>query len=158
MPYRPSKRVRQGESAKELWTLKLCCSTGNKLSLRRSHPYIQMGKRRLPLRCIASHLNGGLVARSIEVLNREIRSQVDKLRDRMWSGSRPTRLPAAWARSSRARSRRRRRSGFRSRAAFPRGRRLSRHARFRKNSDTGEGEDGCPYDLMRWSRFKNERP
>jgi len=29
---------------------------------------------------------------------------------------------------------------------------------FRKNPETGEGEDGCPYELMRWSRFKNEPP
>jgi len=29
---------------------------------------------------------------------------------------------------------------------------------FRKDPETGEGEDGCPYELMRWSRFKNEPP
>jgi type I restriction enzyme M protein len=29
---------------------------------------------------------------------------------------------------------------------------------FRKDPVTGEGEDGCPYELMRWSRFKNEKP
>ncbi len=24
---------------------------------------------------------------------------------------------------------------------------------FRKDPETGQGEDGCPYDLMRWSRL-----
>ena len=44
------------------------------------------------------------------------------------------------------------------RRIFPEGRDDIQSPGFRKDAQTGEGENGCPYELMRWSRFKNEAP
>lgn len=48
--------------------------------------------------------------------------------------------------------------GYVARVIFPAGTDGLATPGFRKDKDTGEGEDGCPYELMRWSRFKNEKP
>lgn len=51
-----------------------------------------------------------------------------------------------------------RKQGYVARRIFPEGRDDIQSPGFRKDPDTGEGENGCPYELMRWSRFKNEPP
>jgi type I restriction enzyme M protein len=51
-----------------------------------------------------------------------------------------------------------RKQGYTARRIFPEGRDDIQSPGFRKDPETGEGENGCPYELMRWSRFKNEPP
>jgi len=104
------------------------------------------------------------------MLTGEIRSQINKLRDALWSGgvSNPLtgveqityllfikRLDEIQTREE-AKAQALKRPI--ARRIFPEGRDDIQSPNFRKDPHTGEGEDGCPYELMRWSRFKNETP
>ncbi len=104
------------------------------------------------------------------MLNREIRSQVDKLRDAMWSGGVSNPLTGVEQLTyllfirrldeiqSREEAKAQALGRPLARQIFPEGTDGLATPGFRKDPDTGEGEDGCPHDLMRWSRFKNEKP
>jgi type I restriction enzyme M protein len=104
------------------------------------------------------------------MLTGTIRSQIDKLRDALWSGgvSNPMvgvelltyllfikRLDEIQTREEAMAQALKRPVA---RVIFPEGTDGLATPGFRKDPQTGEGVDGCPYDLMRWSRFKNEKP
>lgn len=104
------------------------------------------------------------------MLNGAIRAQVDRLRDALWSGgvSNPLtgveqltyllfirRLDEIQSREEAKAQALHRPLG---RGIFPEGTDGLATPGFRKDPATGAGEDGCPYELMRWSRFKNEKP
>jgi type I restriction enzyme M protein len=104
------------------------------------------------------------------MLNREIRGQVDKLRDALWSGGVSNPLTGVEQLTyllfirrldeiqSREEAKAQALNRPLARAIFPEGNDGLATPGFRKDPVTGEGEDGCPYELMRWSRFKNEKP
>ena len=104
------------------------------------------------------------------MLTAPIRSQINKMRDDLWSGgvSNPMtgveqltnllfikRLDEIQTREEAMAQALKRPVA---RVIFPAGTDGLATPGFRKDKDTGEGEDGCPYELMRWSRFKNEKP
>lgn len=104
------------------------------------------------------------------MLTGTIRSQIDKLRDALWSGgvSNPMmgvelltyllfikRLDEIQTREEAMAQALKRPVA---RMIFPEGTDGLATPGFRKDPQTGEGVDGCPYELMRWSRFKNEKP
>jgi type I restriction enzyme M protein len=96
------------------------------------------------------------------MLNREIRGQVDKLRDALWSGGVSNPLTGVEQltyllfirRLDEIQSREENKAqGLRrplARVIFPEGKDGLETPGFR--------DGGCPYELMRWSRFKNEKP
>jgi type I restriction enzyme M protein len=104
------------------------------------------------------------------MLTGEIRGQIEKLRKNLWEGgvANPLtnveqityllfikRLDEIQTREE-AKAQALRRPI--ARRIFPEGRDDIQSPGFRKDPQTGEGEEGCPYELMRWSRFKNETP
>jgi type I restriction enzyme M protein len=96
------------------------------------------------------------------MLNREIRAQVDKLRDALWSGGVSNPLSGVEQLTYLLFIRRLDEIQSREEAkAQGLGRPLARVI-FPDGKDgletPGFRDGGCPYDLMRWSRFKNEKP
>jgi len=104
------------------------------------------------------------------MLTGTIKAQINKLRDDLWSGgvSNPMtgveqltnllfikRLDEIQTREE-AKAQALKRPV--ARVIFPEGTDGLATPGFRKDPVTGEGIDGCPYELMRWSRFKNEKP
>ncbi|MEL7683139.1 class I SAM-dependent DNA methyltransferase [Citromicrobium bathyomarinum] len=98
------------------------------------------------------------------MLTREIRSQIDKLRDHFWSGGVSNPLTAVEQLTYLMFAKRLddiqkleeskavglKSQGYEARVIFPEG---------KDGLETpGFPDGGCPYDLMRWSRFKNEPP
>lgn len=96
------------------------------------------------------------------MLNREIRSQVDRLRDALWSGGVSNPLTGVEQLTyllfirrldeiqSREEAKALALGGDVTRRIFPEGKDGLETPGFR--------DGGCPYELMRWSRFKNEKP
>lgn len=106
------------------------------------------------------------------MLTGEIKSQIEKLRKNLWEGgvANPLtnveqityllfikRLDEIQTREE-AKAQSLSKQGYVARRIFPDGRDDIQSPSFRKDKETGEGDDGCPYELMRWSRFKNEKP
>ena len=96
------------------------------------------------------------------MLNREIRAQVDKLRDALWSGGVSNPLSGVEQLTYLLFIRRLDEIQSREEAkAQGLGRPLARVI-FPDGKDgletPGFRDGGCPYNLMRWSRFKNEKP
>lgn len=104
------------------------------------------------------------------MLTGEIRSQIEKLRKNLWEGgvANPLtnveqityllfikRLDEIQTREE-AKALALKRPVARN--IFPEGRDDIQSPNFRKDPQTGIGENGCPYELMRWSRFRNESP
>lgn len=96
------------------------------------------------------------------MLTREIRAQIDKLRDALWSGGVSNPLTGAEQLTYLLFIRRLDEIQSREEAkAEALGRPLARQI-FPEGKDgletPGFRGGGCPYELMRWSRFKNEKP
>jgi type I restriction enzyme M protein len=104
------------------------------------------------------------------MLNGAIRGQIDKLRDALWSGGVSNPLTGVEQLTyllfirrldeiqSREEAKAQALGRPLARSIFPEGTDGLATPGFRKDPETGEGVDGCPYQLMRWSRFKNEKP
>jgi type I restriction enzyme M protein len=96
------------------------------------------------------------------MLNREIRSQVDRLRDALWSGGVSNPLTGVEQLTYLLFIRRLDEIQSREEAKAQALKRPLARTIFPEGKDgletPGFRDGGCPYDLMRWSRFKNEKP
>jgi type I restriction enzyme M protein len=96
------------------------------------------------------------------MLNREIRSQVDRLRDALWSGGVSNPLTGVEQLTYLLFIRRLDEIQSREEAKAQALKRPFAREIFPEGKDgletPGFRDGGCPYELMRWSRFKNEKP